>query len=69
MKSDFWTAVFQLAATMAVYEEHLTQKERLQAIATEFACATANRRREMRLALWASVTFLEELSTLIPRSQ
>lgn len=69
MKSDFWTDLIQLAGTMAAYEEHLTQREHLQAIATEFASATGNRRHKMRLALWAVITFLEEISTLIPRSQ
>jgi hypothetical protein len=68
MKSEFWTALAQLAATMAAAEGHLTHKEQLQIIATEFACATANRRRDMRLALWAVITFLEDLSALIPRS-
>ena len=69
MKLDFWTALLQLAGTMGAGEEHMTHKERLQAIAVEFATASADRRREMRLALWAVVTFLDELSRLIPRSQ
>jgi hypothetical protein len=68
MKSDFWNDLIQLAATMAAYEQHLTQKEHLQAIITEFVSATAKGRREMRLALWAVITFLDEISTLVPRS-
>lgn len=68
-KSEFWTALMQLAGTMADGDGQVTQKEYLQAVAAEFACASANRRRQMRLALWAVVTFLDELSSLIPRSQ
>jgi hypothetical protein len=69
IREDFWSALSQLAATMASEEEYITHQENLQAIVVAFATAPAERKREMRLALWAVLTFLEELSTLVPQSQ
>ena len=69
IKDDFWSALSHLAATMVAKEENVTHQENLQAIVVAFATAPPGRKREMRLALWAVLTFLEELSTLIPQSQ
>lgn len=69
IKEDFWSALSQLAATMVAQEEHVTHQENLQAIVVAFATAPPARKREMRLTLWAVLTFLEELSTRVPQSQ
>lgn len=64
-KSEFWDCIVQLAAT-AAGDEVMTQSERLQSIVIAFATAPAAHQREMRLAFWAVLTLLEDLSKMIP---
>lgn len=65
MKLDFWSALVQVGVALSSDDRDRTHVERIRAVAAEFARATPDRQREMRLALWAVLTFLEELSRSI----